>query len=301
MATPSALRGRCGAVVVAHSRVDAARRCVTSLRRWLPPNCIVLVVNSPAGIAVDEIAALANDAIVVSPLAPQGYGANLNLGVRVLPDDLETCVLANDDVVFEDGSVPKLVDCLATDTDIGVVGARLVDERGHDLVSWFEFPRLRDELDANLAPRYTWELGEERGPATRVEWVLGAAFAARLAAYALVRGFDEDFFLDHEDADFCRRIRRAGWSIAWCEDARVTHLDGGSIDPTLRVRTLKTSRRLFFRKEVGSVRWRAVQTVLAGALAVGTARAFAGSVVHPRTARRRFGQVADRWRNRLFL
>ena len=48
---------RCGAVVVAHARLDLARECVRSLAQWLPPERIVVVLNRP-GSDPDNAAAL---------------------------------------------------------------------------------------------------------------------------------------------------------------------------------------------------------------------------------------------------
>src|ERR1700730_941185 len=98
------------AVVVAHARLDLAHTCVLSLRRWLPPERITVVLNVPAVVGRAAVAAISSDAVVISPSAPQGYGANLNLGVRTLGPEVDVAILANDDVVFGDESIPRLVE-----------------------------------------------------------------------------------------------------------------------------------------------------------------------------------------------
>ncbi len=115
---------RCGAVVVAHARLDLARECVHSLARWLPSKRIVVVLNRP-GSDPDNAAALAGIATLTSPPAPLGYGANLNFGVAALPPGTATCVLANDDVVFEPESLPRLLAVLDDDPAVGLVGRGL--------------------------------------------------------------------------------------------------------------------------------------------------------------------------------
>ena len=105
---------RCGAVVVAHARLDLARECVRSLAQWLPPERIVVVLNVRGSDPDNAV-----EATLVSPPAPVGYGANLNLGVAALPAGLTTCVLANDDVVFEPESLPRLLAVLDADPSVG--------------------------------------------------------------------------------------------------------------------------------------------------------------------------------------
>jgi cellulose synthase/poly-beta-1,6-N-acetylglucosamine synthase-like glycosyltransferase len=36
-------------------------------------------------------------------------------------------------------------------------------------------------------------------------------------------GFDEDYFLYYEDADFCRRVKQAGWDVIYNPRIEVTH------------------------------------------------------------------------------
>jgi GT2 family glycosyltransferase len=50
----------------------------------------------------------------------------------------------------------------------------------------------------------------------------------RRAAYEQVGGLDERFFLFWEDADWCRRFRKAGWKIYYLPTAVGTHRVGVS-------------------------------------------------------------------------
>jgi GT2 family glycosyltransferase len=45
----------------------------------------------------------------------------------------------------------------------------------------------------------------------------------RRAAYEEVGGWDERFFLYIEDTDFCRRLARAGWDVAYVPSIRLRH------------------------------------------------------------------------------
>jgi GT2 family glycosyltransferase len=44
-----------------------------------------------------------------------------------------------------------------------------------------------------------------------------------------VGGLDEGFFLDEEDADLCRRVRQAGWSLVFTPAAEAVHHLGRSV------------------------------------------------------------------------
>jgi GT2 family glycosyltransferase len=71
------------------------------------------------------------------------------------------------------------------------------------------------------------------------DWVSFAAVMIRRETIERVGPLDEGFFMYFEDADYCRRARRAGWRVRFCPDARVVHLRGGSS----RVKSLSAARR----------------------------------------------------------
>ncbi len=61
-----------------------------------------------------------------------------------------------------------------------------------------------------------------------VDWVSGACMLIRRDALAGVGGFDEGYFLYWEDADLCRRLRKAGWETRYLNAAVATHDVGQS-------------------------------------------------------------------------
>jgi GT2 family glycosyltransferase len=61
-----------------------------------------------------------------------------------------------------------------------------------------------------------------------VDWVSGACMMARRDGLEEIGGFDEGYFLYWEDADLCRRLRRAGWEIRYTPLARAVHDVGQS-------------------------------------------------------------------------
>lgn len=295
-----------GAVVVAHARLDLALSCVASLRRWLPPERIVVVLNVPAAVDEHERARVAAEARLLAPPAPQGYGANLNLGVGALPHGVEFCVLANDDVVFVHDSLPRLVAALRRDRRAAVAGPQLTTPAGRPAVSYAAFPRIADEVRrVAVLPGPLWRRAQRRATAAggqdAADWVVGAALVVRLESFGAVGGFDEDFFLNFEETDFCYRLREAGWHVVWCPEATVVHEQGASISRTLNYESFYAGLRLFLKKRTGPVRWPFLELGLVALFAAGGAYAGVASVLRPTTARQRLDQLRLRWRERVFL
>jgi N-acetylglucosaminyl-diphospho-decaprenol L-rhamnosyltransferase len=295
---------RCGAVIVADSRMELACRCASSLRAWLPPERIVIVLNRRDTLAVSD-SALVGETAVISPAAPQGYGANVNLGVAHLDPAVEFAILANDDVVFEEESLPRLLEVLRRQPAVDLVGARLVAADGSDATSFASFPTTVDAiLGAAVLPRPLWAARQRRLVARgspRPDFVVGAAMVVRLSGFRAVGGFDESFFLNWEDADLSYRLRCAGRATAWCGDATVTHLQGASISRELNFASFYSGLRLFFRKRLGPVRWPLFEALLVCVFAGSICYSALAALLRPGSARLRLELLRQCWRTRIFL
>lgn len=266
------------------------------------------MLNDPREIEPQARGALSADAEIVSPPRPQGYGANLNLGVRALGDRVEYCLLSNDDVAFEAGCLERLIGTMMHDDTIGLVGPAIHRADSGRLEQPFvPFPSLAAEF-RSLGPRpplnQSDELRGDEPPERSSEasgsgWIHGAAMLIRMSAFEAVNGFDEDFFLYFEEVDLCYRVRKAGWQIAWCRDAEVVHQQGASIEtaPGLAM----ASKRLYFEKRLGRARWAVVELLLVTLFSVSAAYNCVAALLEPSTARRRIRRFQNLWENRVFL
>ena len=118
-----------------------------------------------------------------------------------------------------------------------------------------------------------------------VDWVSGAAMLVPRYVHAETAGFDEDFFLFWEDADWCRRIKNAGYAV-WCVPAAtVVHDEGGTRDhgwSVPMIRWFHAGAYRYWTKHHAPQWWhplRWVAAVLLGARAVGLV--LAGALTRP--------------------
>jgi N-acetylglucosaminyl-diphospho-decaprenol L-rhamnosyltransferase len=104
--------------------------------------------------------------------------------------------------------------------------------------------------------------------AISVDWVSGACVLVRREAFDGVGGFDERYFLYWEDADLCRRLRNAGWSICVNRDARVVHVGARSSQTvrSLAIRAFHRSAYLYYVTHVAPSRWSVRRWLAAGLL-----------------------------------
>jgi N-acetylglucosaminyl-diphospho-decaprenol L-rhamnosyltransferase len=298
------LAERTGTVFVAHARLDLVTRCLETLPELRRENTVV-VLNAPETVDSVALDRLRVTATVVSPPAQQGYGANLNLGVRHLPPAVAWVLLANDDLEFAPESLARLVTTLEEHPSTAAVGPALVDSAGQPLPGLLTVPSagpIALEFARLLPLGSAWSSLERRarGSASAAKWISGAAMLVRADAFRSVGGFDEAFFLYFEETDLCVRLHDGGWAVEWREDAPVVHLGGGSTGAS-DWRLFLQSRRLYLAKRIGGTRLLALQIALALVFVVGAAYNAAAAVLRPATARRRRELVREVWRWRPFL
>ena len=112
------------------------------------------------------------------------------------------------------------------------------------------------------------ETRQESQSATSVDWVSGSCVLVRREAFNEISGFDERYFLYWEDADLCRRLRNAGWTIRFRPDARVVHVGARSsrTAKALAIRAFHRSAYLYYATHVAQSQWSARRWLATGLL-----------------------------------
>ncbi len=231
---PGAGGGRPSAVVVNFESGALLARCVTALAAARAGEVVVVDNGSDDGSLAEAEVTGRVDA-VVRPGRNVGYGAAANRGVAVTGGD--PVLVCNPDVEVSPDALDRLVDALARDPGLGLVGPLVRSTTGERYPSARRFPSLFDAAGHALlglfAPdnRFTrsYRLDDVALSGTRdVDWVSGACFAVRRAAFEQVGGFDESYFMYAEDVDLCWRLGQVGWRVAYVPDAAVAHVQGVS-------------------------------------------------------------------------
>jgi hypothetical protein len=248
-----------GVVIVNFNAGEHLARCLGSLPGGLGANDWHAVVVDNASADGSERAALAAGPRVslIRAGANLGFAAAVNEGARTVAGDL---LLLNPDCRLEPGCLDPLLRDLADHPECGVVAPDVVNEdgspqgnaRGDPTLLTGLFGRssaLRRAFPGVPMSRSNVVLPSALGgdwPSVRVDWVAGSCLLARREAFDAVGGLDGGYFLYWEDADFCRRVRVAGWTIRYRADVRVIHVGGRSASAAA-ARALREFHRSAYR------------------------------------------------------
>ncbi len=216
-----------------HSATEA-REAIRSARHELHPvlNRIIVVENGSG--EADRFAGSGAEVLVFAE--NRGFAAGVNAGVaRSLAPPRGTrragaTLVLNPDAWLEAGSWLAAIGAISP--DVAALGPAVVSPDGTLQSSVYTEPRPSRVLMESLGvQRFARLLGIRRimpGTRTEVDAVQGSCIFINHRAWRMIGPFDEDFFLYHEELDWCLRARDAGFSVLYEPAVRVVH--GGGVD-----------------------------------------------------------------------
>jgi hypothetical protein len=167
-------------------------------------------------------------------------------------------LLLDDDTILRPHALETMVRFMDAHREVGIAGCRTVNVDGSYQKSTGLMFSMRTEMLIALRPGALWRDGvDERANTWRtVDWLNGAFLLVRAEVVHEVGGFDAFFHVLVHEPDWCLRIRRAGWKIAYVPDAEVMHI-GNALSVVRTAKGYETliryhvNRYYFCRKHYG--------------------------------------------------
>ncbi len=161
----------------------------------------------------------------------RGVAGGRNLGLQAASG--RYLAILDDDCIVEADPFGVLAEYLDGHPDVGLVGPRILGLGGQLQLSCRRIPGVRSMLFNR--PPLSWVRPEH--PEVRrylmadashesdmeVDYVLGACQVFRREVWESLGPLDEGIFYGPEDADWCLRIRDAGWRVHYVPEATVWH------------------------------------------------------------------------------
>lgn len=218
-----------------------------------PGSTVHIVDNaSPGGDAAELAAAFDGEARVEVIAAPENggfaYGNNRGLEAIGQRTDRPLVFFLNPDARPRPGALTRMVETLLREPGAGVVGPRLVNDRGEERASAFRRSTpVQEYLAAGgvggrlLGARAIRVETVMPGEVKETTWIPGAAMLVRPEVIERVGGMDEGYFLYFEETDWLEAVGRAGFRVLVDGGAVVEHIEGvatGVVGARARARDL---------------------------------------------------------------
>ena len=186
-----------------------------------------------------------------------GFPKGNNLGLAQA--NSRYLLLLNPDTEIQGDALATMGEYMEHHPHCGALGPQLLNPDGTVQSSRRRFPSLMTAFFEstwlqNVAPqkllRDYYVLDVNDGETAVVDWVTGACLLTRREVYEQVGGLDEGYFMYSEELDWCRRIKDAGWEVAYLPTAQVMHHVGKSSEQAITHRHINYQRaklRYFYK------------------------------------------------------
>ncbi len=222
-------RGKLSIVIPVHNNLDISCRCLEALARAVAhlDHEIILMDNaSDVGTTpLKERGDLFRSFQLCRSDVNLAYSVINNRGAAIASGDW--LLFLNNDVFVQPESIECMLQCLAQDSHIGIVGAKLlfpgetaIQHGGMRQMLWGYASNYGVGADP-ADPRFCERCDRFA--------VTGAMMCVARNAFQETRGFDERYVWGYEDVDLCLRVRAAGFSVLYCPEATGVHVGSATL------------------------------------------------------------------------
>jgi len=199
---------------------------------------IIIVDNNSNDHSIDLIKKQFAKIKLIENSSNYGFSKAVNIGVS--NSEGKFILILNPDTILKKDTISELYQTLINDSNIGVVGGKILDCNGKfQLSSRRAFPSFLTSFFhitglSYLFPRtklfgkynYTYKSCNTSHP---VDAVSGACMMFSKNHFNAVGGFDERYFLFFEETDFCRETQKLGKEVFYNGKAETIHYRGESM------------------------------------------------------------------------
>lgn len=211
-------------IILTYDHLDDTRRCLESLQPLMARGDVEVIVIDNA--SVDGTPQFITDnypdiLLTVNPVN-RGVAAARNQGFAQATANV--LLILDNDTIANTKAIDGMLQYLNTHSDVGLCACRMTDTDGNVQRSFRPFPGLKGKMLSVLGLRLATEKyrADDEG-AIEPYYVIGACQMIRREALEQVGALDEAIFYGPEDADFCQRLRQAGWKIKYLPQFSIIH------------------------------------------------------------------------------
>ena len=203
---------------------DLLKNCLKSLGFLYE---IIVVDNNSTDGTVKMIEKGFPNVLLIKNKKNVGFGAANNQGMRKAKGDY--LLLLNSDTIVKNEAPLVMSQYLKKNSDVGVVGPKLLNEDGSLQPSAGPFPNLKISFIMLFLEHWLGDLVRSSFEKTKeVDWVMGAAFMFKKEILNKVGFMDEGLFMYMDEVEWSFRIKKAGYKVVFNPQVEIIHLGGAS-------------------------------------------------------------------------
>lgn len=218
-------------IIVNYNSDNLLKRCLESIYEFVKVVTFEIIVIDNAS-TDDSIKTVKNDysqVLIVENPENTGYSHAVNCGLERANGTY--CVIMNPDTELTSDIFSPVYRFFQSNTNIGAVGAIQIFSDGAAQRSFFRFPSLLGRIAyftginriVNAESLKKYKAKDTGDGHIYVDVVGGAFLIVNREIMVSIGGFDPDYFLYHEEADFCYRLNKAGFQNVIIPGLKIVH------------------------------------------------------------------------------
>jgi len=229
------------AIIVNYNAGPILKKAVNSLLCSASVTKIIVIDNDSKDNSlkdIENLAGLQSRLVCIRNSKNLGFAKACNIGIAANGES-DYLLLMNPDCIIDKDALEKLLSCIKSSLQVGMVGPLLLNPDGTEQAGgrravptpWRSF--VRTVKLSKLSKRYPhlfsdFLLHQKPLPdsSIEVEAISGSCMLVRRDVLLDVGLLDAGYFLHCEDLDWCMRLHQKGWKIMFVPDALVIHYKG---------------------------------------------------------------------------
>ena len=214
-------------VIPTWNRCEDLIECLDSLNKVTYKHLrIVVVDNASSDETVYSVEKLYPKVEIIRLSENLGAPKASNIGFEyALDHDADYILRLDSDTIVGSGFLEPLIEVAEDNPKIGVLSPKIYYNDPPDLI-WYagvdahpwHFGSVNDQCNKKDA-----EISDQ---SRFVDYVWGAAMLIKREVIEKTQGFDPDFFIYHEEVDFCLRVKDLGYQLYYVAESSILHKVG---------------------------------------------------------------------------
>lgn len=156
-----------------------------------------------------------------------------NEGIKYIENlNVDYLVILDSDTVVNYEAFKLMFDEMEQNPQYGIIGPKMVTSGGLVQTSARAFPTLFEKICKGMPIKKIQKIGEtiesqlpsdSRATSYPVDYIMSACWLIRPQALKKAGYLDEKIFYAPEDAEYCIRMWKSGYKVAYCPQAQIIH------------------------------------------------------------------------------
>ncbi len=189
-----------------------------------------------------------------------GFSKGNNIGAKKAKG--KYLFFLNSDTEVKDKRLLLMVDFINKNQQVGILGARLVNNDGSVQPSTGPFYTLANVMTMLFGGEKLGLVRKSPREISQVDWVSGGAMMVGADLFNKLGGFDEKLFMYMEDMEFCWRAKKNETKIYFYPNISIVHRQLGSSNRTFAILSIYQGLLYFYKKHMSSAEYLLVKLML---------------------------------------